>query len=204
MTPDARATQKPLGTLPDHVISIYIDVPEQLVWDEITKTGRIQKSLYNTVLETDLRPGSRLRYYRPDRKRVFIVGEVVAVEPPHKFSHTYMVSTSVTPFTLVTWKLREKRRGCRVTVTHSGWTKAHKAPEKVAAGWREILSLLEEELETGDMPRRAKVMCAMYGLFLFMMPKSTTTGYVDEQGWCSPMESSPPGGATRAPALRAS
>lgn len=183
MTPDARATPKPLGTLPDHVISIYIDVPVQRVWDEITKTGRIQKSLYNTVLETDLRPGSRLRYYSPDRKRVFIVGEVVDVEPPYKFSHTYMFTTSVTPFTLVTWELRAEGKGCRVTVTHSGWTAEHKAPEKVAAGWREILGLLKTELETGDIPFKTKLMYAMYGLFMFMMPKSTTTEFVDQQGW---------------------
>jgi uncharacterized protein YndB with AHSA1/START domain len=169
--------------LPDHVISIHINVPVQRVWDEITKTGRIQRALYNTVLETELKPGSRLRYYSPDRKRVFIVGEVVDVKPPHKFSHTYMFTTSVQPFTLVTWELREESGGCRVTVTHSGWTSAHKAPEKVAAGWREILGLLKTELETGDLPFKAKMMYAMYGLFMFMMPKSTTTEYVDKQGW---------------------
>ncbi|HSM61898.1 MAG TPA: hypothetical protein VK849_13910, partial [Longimicrobiales bacterium] len=61
--------------LPDHVISIHIAVPVQRVWDEITRTGRIQRALYNTVLESELTPGSRLRYYSPDRKRVFIVGE---------------------------------------------------------------------------------------------------------------------------------
>ena len=71
-------------TLPDHVISIHIAVPIRRVWDEITKTGRVQRALYNTVLECDLKPGGRLRYYSPDRKRVFIVGKVVDVDPPRK------------------------------------------------------------------------------------------------------------------------
>ena len=184
MTTQSGSKPAPPGTsLPDHVISIHINVPVQRVWDEITKTGKIQRALYNTVLETDLVPGSRLRYYSPDKKRVFIVGEVVAVEPPRKLSHTYMFTTSVSPFTLVTWELEEERGGCRVTITHSGWTTAHKAPEKVAAGWREILGLLKHELETGDLPAKAKIMYALYGVFMFMMPKTTTTEYVDKQGW---------------------
>lgn len=55
--------------------------------------------------------------------------------------------------------------------------------EKVAAGWREILGLLEHELETGDIPLKTKVMYGMFGTFMFMMPKTTTKEYVDKQGW---------------------
>ena len=183
MTPQSGSKPAAGTSLPDHVVSIHINVPVQRVWDEITKTGKIQRALYNTVLESDLVPGSRLRYYSPDKKRVFIVGKVVAVDPPRKLSHTYMFTTSESPFTLVTWELKEEAGGCRVTVTHSGWTTAHKAPEKVAAGWREILGLLKHELETGDLPTKAKIMYAMYGMLMFMMPKSTTTEYVDKQGW---------------------
>lgn len=135
------------SSLPEHVTSIHIDVPPRRVWDEITKTGRVQRALYNTVLECELAPGSRLRYYSPDRKRVFIVGEVVEVEPPRKFSHTYRFTTWKTGGpTLVTWELEEEDGGCRVTVTHSGWTAAHEAPEKSAAGWKEILELLKQDL----------------------------------------------------------
>jgi uncharacterized protein YndB with AHSA1/START domain len=169
-------------TFPDHVISIHIGVPVQRVWEEITKTGRIQRALYNTVLECKLEPGSRLRYYSPDKKRVFIVGEVVAVEPPRKFSHTYRFTTKQEPPTLVTWELKDEAGGCRVTVTHSGWTAAHKAPEKVAAGWTEILGLLKHELETGDLPTKTKIMYAVMGWFMFMMPKTTKTEYVDRLG----------------------
>ncbi len=48
--------------LDDRVLSIEIAAPIEKVWNEITKTGAIQRALYNTVLETDLTPGSRLRY----------------------------------------------------------------------------------------------------------------------------------------------
>lgn len=173
----------PAGPLPDHVVSIHIAVPVQRVWDEITKTGRVQKSLYNTVLDTELRPGAKLRYYSPNRKRVFIVGEVVDVQPPHRFSHTYqMLMNGVEPPTLVTWTLQEESGGTRVTITHSGYTNAHKAPHKVAAGWRQILGFLKTELETGDVPMSAKLMYGMMGAFMFMLPKTTRTEVVNELG----------------------
>lgn len=171
-------------TLPDAVLSIHIDVPVRRVWDEITKSGRVQRALYNTVLECELRPGSRLRYYSPDRKHVFIVGEVVEVDPPKKFSHTYEFTTwkGGGP-TLVTWELEEEDGGCRVTVTHSGWTPEHgKAAEKSAAGWKEILELLKQELETGEIPLKTRIVYRIMGWFTFMMPKTTRTEYLDRQG----------------------
>ena len=166
--------------LPDQVAAIHIDVPVQRVWEEITRTGSIQRALYNTVLEADMRPGSRLRYYSPDKKRVFIVGEIVEVDPPRKFAHTYWFTTWKSgPPTLVTWELEDSAGGCRVTVTHSGWTEEHDKPEKSGAGWLDILGLLKQELETGDIPTKTKVMYRMMGWFMFAMPKTTTTEYVD-------------------------
>ena len=168
------------ATRPDHVLSIHIAVPVQRVWDEITKIGHVQRPLYNTVLDTELRPGAPLRYYSPDRKYVFIVGEVVEVEPPHRFSHTYRFTTwkSGGP-TLVTWELKEEAGGCRVTVTHSGWTDEHDKPEKVAAGWNEILGLLKRELETGHLPLRTRVMYRLMGWFSFLLPKRARADVVD-------------------------
>jgi uncharacterized protein YndB with AHSA1/START domain len=176
----AQQRQSPLE---DHVLSIEIKAPVQRVWDEITKTGAIQRPLYNTVLETDLTPGSRLRYYSPNKKRVFVVGEVVEVEPPRKFSHTYKFTTWRGPPTLVTWELEEIPGGCRVTLTHSGWTDEHEAPEKSRAGWQEILGLLKAELETGDIPLKTKLLYAVMGRMLFVLPKSTKVEEVERAGW---------------------
>ncbi len=156
-----------------HVASIEIAAPLEKVWAEITKTGRVQRPLYNTVLETDLRPGSPVKYYSPDGKRIFVIGRVVEVEPPRRFSHTYMFTTKDEPSTLVTWELEESPGGCRVTVTHSGWTDAHRTADKSAAGWREILGLLKSELETGRIPFKTRLMYGVMDRMMFLMPKST-------------------------------
>ncbi len=167
----------------EHVASILIEAPIHRVWDEITKTGTIQRALFNTVLESTLQPGARLRYYSPDRKRVFVVGEVVEVEPPTRFVHTYIFTMKPGPPTLVTWDLDETPQGCRVTITHSGWTEAHEDVDKQIAGWREILGLLKAEVETGSIPLKTRMQYALMGMMSFMLPKTTKAGYADEQGW---------------------
>ena len=157
---------------PDQVCSILIDVPVQKVWDEITKTGSIQRPLYNTVLDIDLKPGGRLLYASPDRKRVFVAGEVLEVDPPKRLRHTYIFTMAPDPVTEVTWELEEVPEGCRVTLTHAGWT-SEKDAKKHAAGWVEILGLLKSELETGNIPTKTKVVYKLQSLFMWAMPSKT-------------------------------
>jgi len=169
-------------TLPDQVCSVVIRVPVQQVWDEITRTGSVQRPLYNTVLDIDLQPGGRLRYSSPDRKHVFVAGEVLEVEPPRKLRHTYIFTMKPDPVTEVTWLLEEVPEGCRVTVRHAGWTTAKDA-KKHGAGWMEILRLLKSELETGEIPGKTRLIYWVQGLFMWALPKTTRSFYADEQRW---------------------
>jgi uncharacterized protein YndB with AHSA1/START domain len=169
--------------LPDHVLSIDIMVSRQRVWDEITKIGRVQRAMVNTVLESSMKAGSKLRYYSPDHKRVFVVGEVVEVSPPRKFSHTYMFTTRTERPSLVTWELEEIPGGCRVKLTHSGWTDQVKTHKSVVGGWREILAVLKTELETGDLPFKTRLTYRVMGAFMFMLPRSTRPDEVARAGW---------------------
>ena len=85
--------------------------------------------------------------------------------------------------TRVTWELKAEQGGCRVTITHSGWTSEHQVPEKTAGGWKEILALLKQELETGELPFKTRAMYQVMGWFMFMLPQTTRTEYIDQQGW---------------------
>lgn len=169
--------------LPDAVCSITIAVPVEQVWNEITKTGSVQRPLYNTVLDIDLKPGGKLRYSTPDKERVFVAGEVLEVDPPTRLKHTYIFAMRPEPTTVVTWNLEAVDGGTRVTLTHEGWTTEHTAPEKHTAGWNEILGLLKSELETGDIPGKTKFLYKVQGLLSFALPKTTKRAYVDQQGW---------------------
>jgi uncharacterized protein YndB with AHSA1/START domain len=174
--------QEPMK-LPDQVLSIDIGVPVERVWREITKTGTIQRAVNNTVLESSLTPGSKLRYYSPSKKRVFVVGEVVEVAPPRRFSHTWKFTMSPDDPTLVTWELAAIPGGCRVTLTHSRWTDRAKSYKSVGKTWAEILRVLKVELESGDIPFKTKLLYRVFGALEFMLPKSTTIEHVTHAGW---------------------
>lgn len=167
----------------ERVASIFIDAPIERVWDEITKTGSLQRALYNTVLIGDLAPGSRIRYVSEDNTRVFVVGEVIEVSPPTRFVHTYIMTMHNDPETTVAWDLAEEGGGCRVTVTHTGWTDQHQTADKTAKSWGEILGLLKSEVETGSIPMKTRVSYRLMGLFSFALPKRTSASHADEQGW---------------------
>jgi uncharacterized protein YndB with AHSA1/START domain len=170
--------------LPDQILSIDIDVPVEKVWHEITKTGAIQRALNNTVLEGGLKPGAKLRYYSPSKKRVFVIGEVVEVVPPSKFAHTWKFTMGPDDFfTLVTWELSPKASGCHVKLTHSRWLDTAKTYKNVSKTWAEILRLLKLDLETGDIPMKTKLIYGMFSTLEFMLPKSTSVEKVSRDGW---------------------
>jgi len=179
MTPRKRERLAGTGPLAAQTFAIEIAVPRQRVWDEITKTGRVQLAMQNTVLESTLVPGAKLRYYSPNRKRVFVVGEILEVSPPRRFSHTFKFTMRDEEPTIVTWELDETPGGCRVTLVHSGWTDQVKTHQGVVKGWRGILRTLRHQLETGDIPFRLKVTYRIMNLFVFLLPKSTKVDEVD-------------------------
>jgi hypothetical protein len=61
----------------------------------------------------------------------------------------------------------------------SGGSDAARCPQPAA----EILGLLKSELETGDVPGKTKLVYWLQGKFMWMMPRTTTASYADEQGW---------------------
>jgi len=77
------------------------------------------------------------------------VSEVVEVSPRERFSHTFTFTMRDEEPRLVTWKLADVPTGCRVTLTHGGWSSQLKTHKGVGGGWTEILTLLAQVLETG-------------------------------------------------------
>jgi uncharacterized protein YndB with AHSA1/START domain len=164
----------------DVVYSIDIAVPREAAWHELTKTGEVQYPMFNAVLETDWEPGSTMLYYKPDRTMVFVVGEVVEVDAPHRFVHTYRFTDLDDAATLVTWDFEEIETGVRVTVTHSRFDGDTPTKKRVAGGWKMILATLKEILETGKPPLKIRLMYGMMSMLSFMQPKKIHTRSVLE------------------------
>ena len=164
----------------DVVYSIDIAMPREAAWRELTKTGEVQYPMFNAVLETDWEPGSKMLYYKPDRTMVFVVGEVVEVEAPSRFVHTYRFTDLDDDATLVTWDFEEIASGVRVTVTHSRFDGETPTKKRVTGGWKMILATLKQILETGKPPLKIRMMYGLMGMLSFMQPKKIHTDNVLE------------------------
>jgi uncharacterized protein YndB with AHSA1/START domain len=164
-----------MDSLPEHelVHSIVIKASVDAVWSEITRLRSRQRAMMDTVLDTSFRPGDPLYYRSPDGKRVFIVGRVLAVEPPRRFVHTQQLLMRNDPPTLVTWELDEVDGGTRVTLRHTGWPAGTKDLDKVDSTWAVILPALKRLVETGEISTRLKLQYVLWRPFTRFMPART-------------------------------
>ena len=171
------------ASLADAVFTVEIKAPRERVWKEITRLGQVSDIMFHTVLESDLKPGGKLRYWSPDKKNIWIVGTIQEVTPPERFVHTYRF-TDITDEseTLVTWELVEAAGVTRVTLTHGRFTDQAKTHKKVSGGWVAILELLKTVAEGKPIPFKWKAMYWMMDRFGWMMPKSTKADEVLKAG----------------------
>lgn len=162
---------------------IEIAAPIEDVWAEITRVGTVQRPLLDTMLDTTFEPGAPLRYTSKDGKRTFVVGRIVEVRKPELFSHTYRLTTSDDPTTMVAWKLEALGpASVRVTLRHSGWPDGAKAMDAHSKTWVGILSELRNVIETGDVSGRTKTRYALMKAFMWAMPAKTRTENVEVPG----------------------
>jgi uncharacterized protein YndB with AHSA1/START domain len=168
--------------LPDLLQTITIAAPITTVWAEITKLGGKQRAMLDTVLRTTLEGGNDrttlvvgapLYYTSEDGKRVFIVGRVVEVDPPHRLVHTQRLTMRDDPPTLVTWELAEIEGGTRVTLRHTGFPEGTKKLESVDKTWIGILRELKRLLEAGDIGLGARARYAVFRRFMWALPSGT-------------------------------
>ena len=153
--------------------SIVIKAPIEAVWAELTKLDGKQRAMLDSVLESTLEPGAPLYYKSTDGRRIFVVGRVVKVVPPHVLSHTQQLTMRDDPPTLVTWELTEVPDGTRVTLRHTGWPADTRKLESVDSTWAGILSDLKLVMETGDISRKSKMQYAFMRAFMWAMPAKT-------------------------------
>ena len=164
--------------------SIDIAAPIEAVWAEITKLRGVQRALMDTVLETSLLPGDPLYYKSRDGKRTFIVGRIVAVEPPVLLAHTQVLTTRDYPPTLVTWRLEPTADGgTRVSIAHTGWQDGLKGVDSVDSTWAWILRELKNVMENGSVARSTAVKYALMRAFLWALPARTRTDRVIVPQW---------------------
>ena len=118
------------------------------VWAAITTPERLADWLANAEIEMQVGGAIRLNWFG----RSLMVGQVVALDPPHIFAWTWPHDSH--PESVVRWELEPEGDGCRLTLTQTGLT----GPSLlgVASGWHIHLEGLARAAESIPTPWRAE------------------------------------------------
>jgi len=155
----------------EHVLEIRIRGSIEAVWAEITKRGAVQRPVMDSVLVSDLQPGSPFKYVSANGRYRLVSGTILEVDPPRRLVHTYQFSWSPDPPSRVTWELEAIGDEVRVRVVHDRFDTATETYKGVGQGWPTILAGLKRWIETGDIPLGTRLLYALLGLRFPFLPK---------------------------------
>lgn len=165
----------------DKVYSIDIEAPVQRVWDEVTSVGRVQRHMFDCVLDNN-RPGKKYLWHDKQRKYVFVRGEIVESTPPSggeggRFVQTFKFTNLPDDYSLVTWEFAAMGSSrTKVTVTHSQLDPSGKTSKQIDGGWPSILKGLKSVCESGNVPMKTRLMYLVMRNMSFFLPKTMHIG----------------------------
>ena len=151
---------------------VVIQASLQDVWDVLTKEGETLPFFFNSVLHTTtLAPGAPMRMRSADGKYTGVVGEVLEIDPPHRYVTTFKFTNFDDPVCKVTHELREVEGGVEYTLTSEEIEPDTKTEKQMKQGGAFITATLKGVVENGKAPFKSRMILFMIGLFSFMTPK---------------------------------
>lgn len=98
---------------PKSISRTFIKAPVETVWSTLVATDTPLPFFFGAVCQTKdgLKEGAKMRMANPNGKIAMIVGEVLAFEPPYRYSHTFQMTNLDDPPCVVTYELVEKDGG---------------------------------------------------------------------------------------------
>jgi uncharacterized protein YndB with AHSA1/START domain len=159
---------------PDAIFRIVIKADIQRVWRELTKTDEAQGAVFNAWLHTrGLVPGSHMQMRTGSGKHTLVVGEVIEVDPPHRFVHSHRFTQYDDPVCQVAYELKPVTSGVEVTLRVSGMPEGTRTAKSMQQGGHAILKSLKAIAETGRPSLGTRLMYVAFDLLEFVLPKRT-------------------------------
>ncbi|MBX3175086.1 MAG: SRPBCC domain-containing protein [Gemmatimonadaceae bacterium] len=141
------------------------------VWREITKTDTPQLAFFGAQMRyRALSAGSPVQMRTPDAKFTSVVGEILEVTPPHRFSHTMKFTAHDDPYCKVTYELKEVAGGVEFTLISEDVPVGTKTAKDMTRGGDFIVNTLKQIVETGKPALGTRILYAMFGLLAFTTP----------------------------------
>ena len=165
---------------------VLINGTIQQVWDALTKQGEPLPFFFGSVMHTSgMHPGAQIRMRTDCNKYTGVVGEILEVDPPHRFSHTFKFTHVDDPPCKVTYELKEIDGGVEFTLISEDMPAGTRTEKDMVAGARIITSTLKGMIENGRPPFKSRFILLMCRLTKFMSPKrSLSTNWPLEKSVC--------------------
>jgi len=148
----------------------FIDAPIDLVWSTLVATDKPLPFFFGNICDTEdgLQVGKRMRMLHPNGKIAMVVGEVLAFEPPHRYSHTFKMTNLDDPECVVTYELREKDGGTEFDLIIDKAIEGSKLHKEMLGAQSFIAGNLKSLCETGKPAfsgRMVGLLGPLFGLF---------------------------------------
>ena len=138
------------------------------VWRELTKTDEVQQAMFNSRLHTPgLAVGSPICMRSPSGRFTNVVGNVVELERPVRYAHTFRFTTYDDPPCTIVYDLREVEGGVEFTLTVLDMPVGTKTAKQMTSGGKMIVNTMKSVIETG---RPSFGIRMLYVLFKVMEP----------------------------------
>lgn len=142
------------------------------VWHEITRTDAAIPAFFNSRMDVGrLAAGSRLAMRTPDGKYTGVVGEILEVDPPRRFAHTFRFTNFDDPECSVAYDLEEVEGGVKFTLTVSDLPVGTKTGKQMVQGGKMIVNTLKAVIETGRPGFGTRLLFVLFKLLAPTTPK---------------------------------
>jgi uncharacterized protein YndB with AHSA1/START domain len=155
------------------VNKVFIEGSIDDVWSEITKRDEPQRAFFNMKLDSSLDVGSKMHMRSGDGKYTGVAGEVLAFDPPHRYSHTFRFTNYDDPPCRVTYELKEVKGGVEFTLITDDLEEGTETAKQMKSGGKMICDCLKAIVEKGDVPFGVRMMFVMFKLMEPFTPKKS-------------------------------
>ncbi|MEO0818676.1 MAG: SRPBCC domain-containing protein [Pseudomonadota bacterium] len=158
---------------PQSVHRTFIEAPVETVWSILVATDKPLPFFFGSICDTEdgLKPGAKMRMVQPNRKIAMVVGEVLAFEPPHRYSHTFKMTNLEDPACVVTYELREKDGGTEFDLIIDQAIEGSKLHKEMISAQGFIAGNLKSLAETGKPGFSGKMVGVMAPVIALLAKK---------------------------------
>ncbi len=139
-----------------------VAAPPPAVWEAFTRTETPLPHYFDAVLQAEMRPGGRWRFVTDNRQRLLAGGEILALEPPRRFVHSFAAADLDDPASRISVELDPTPDGTRVLLVHDRFLRETATYRRFRRAHPLALSALKSVLETGRLPVRARIYTALF------------------------------------------